>query len=478
MKHPAYNPILPNWEYVPDAEPRAFDGRLYLYGSHDRFHGGGYCLNDYVCWSAPLDDLGDWRLEGVIFRAADDPANRDRKQSLFAPDCVQGLDGRYYLYYCLSQSSMVSVAVSDRPGGPFAFLGYVHSADGTLLGGPGSITGFDPGVLVDGDGRVWLYTGFGHCGEGRLRMEQQGFSVRGCYCTELQPDMMTAKTPPVWVLPSRDFAEGTGFEGHAFYEASSPRQIGGAYYLVYSSQLSHELCYAVSSRPDGGFVYGGILVSIGDLGLNGNTEPVNYMGNTHGGLVRVGADWYLTYHRQTDGTQYSRQCCAERVTILPDGSIPQVELTSCGMNGGPLPACGCYPAAIACNLASGDGAVFYGFSPDSLEGHPMFTQTGPDREENGDQYIQGLRDGSWCAFKYFSFDGGERILTLRLRGSGRGTISVSLARGGAPIAEVAVTPAGDWQEASAALTPVTGVYPVYLSYHGGGQVDFAALAMR
>ena len=67
-KKQAFNPYLPGWEYVPDGEPRIFNGRLYVYGSHDRFNGKGFCLNDYVCWSAPLDDLGNWRYDGVIYR--------------------------------------------------------------------------------------------------------------------------------------------------------------------------------------------------------------------------------------------------------------------------------------------------------------------------------------------------------------------------------------------------------------------------
>ena len=52
-KKQAFNPYLPGWEYVPDGEPRIFNNRLYVYGSHDRFNGKGFCLNDYVCWSAP-----------------------------------------------------------------------------------------------------------------------------------------------------------------------------------------------------------------------------------------------------------------------------------------------------------------------------------------------------------------------------------------------------------------------------------------
>ena len=61
-----FNPYLPSWEYIPDGEPHVFGDRVYVYGSHDRFNGHAYCLNDYVCYSAPVDDLKDWHYEGVI----------------------------------------------------------------------------------------------------------------------------------------------------------------------------------------------------------------------------------------------------------------------------------------------------------------------------------------------------------------------------------------------------------------------------
>ena len=69
----AFNPYLPSWEYTPDGEPHVYDGRVYVYGSHDRFRGQTYCLNDYVCGSAPVENLADWRYEGVIFKKTDDP---------------------------------------------------------------------------------------------------------------------------------------------------------------------------------------------------------------------------------------------------------------------------------------------------------------------------------------------------------------------------------------------------------------------
>ena len=101
MKKQAFNPYLPSLEYIPDGEPYVFNKRVYVYGSHDRFRGPAYCLNDDVCWSAPEDDLGDWRYEGVIYRKTQDPFNPDGYMCLYAPDVTVGPDGRYYLYYVL-----------------------------------------------------------------------------------------------------------------------------------------------------------------------------------------------------------------------------------------------------------------------------------------------------------------------------------------------------------------------------------------
>lgn len=77
MKKQAFNPYLPSYEYIPDGEPHVFGNRVYIYGSHDRFDGAGFCLNDYVCYSADVHDLSDWKYEGVILRKDQDPRNQN-----------------------------------------------------------------------------------------------------------------------------------------------------------------------------------------------------------------------------------------------------------------------------------------------------------------------------------------------------------------------------------------------------------------
>ena len=149
-----FNPYLPLWEYVPDGEPHVFGDRVYLYGSHDAFGGKKFCPNDYVCWSAPVTDLADWHYEGVIYRKTQDPRMADGKHELWAPDVLQGKDGRFYLYYCPDDRiKSIGVAVCDTPAGSYEFYGLVKDARGGILGErSGDTIAFDPGVFMDDDG--------------------------------------------------------------------------------------------------------------------------------------------------------------------------------------------------------------------------------------------------------------------------------------------------------------------------------------
>ena len=114
--------------------------------------------------------------------------------------------------------------------------------------------------------------------------------------------MLCLKTSPLRLLFPK---EGPGsFAGHEFFEASSIRKYDGTYYFVYSSRLNHELCYATSDRPDGGFAFGGTLVSVGDVGLPGHPDErsaSNYTGNTHGGMLRLGDDGGVLVDQFQDG---------------------------------------------------------------------------------------------------------------------------------------------------------------------------------
>lgn len=477
MKKQAVNPYLPSWEYIPDGEPYVYGDRLYVFGSHDQFNGEHFCPNDYVCWSAPIDDLSDWKMEGTLYRTVQDP-DAGKDSFMQAPDVVQGGDGRFYLYYTLKLKPFMSVAVSDKLTGPYDYYGKVRLPNGHVIGSrKKELFQFDPGVFRDEDGRVWLYSGFAPGRRGIFGFFTRQYKMEGAYVMELGEDMLTVKSEPRLLIPGVDISGGTGFEGHEFYEASSMRKIDGRYYFVYSSILSHELCYAVSDRPDSGFRFGGTIVSIGDVGLNGQTWAVNYTGNTHGSLVRVRDQWYVFYHRQTNRNLFSRQGCAEPVAIKADGSIRQVEVTSCGLNGGPLSGRGVYSAHIACNLMGADGTYMYGqFRNRKWKEHPYFTQTGIDREKDPDQYIANMKHGATAGFKYFDIHGLKRI-TVCLSGNGRGEMQVKTALDGRVLARIPVCAGNDRAWFQSVCRIPDGIYALYFRFEGEGSIDFHAFEL-
>lgn len=473
MKKQAFNPYLPLSEYVPDGEPYVFDGRVYVYGSHDEAGGTMYCLGDYVGWSAPVEDLSDWRYEGVSYRRTQDPSNIEDKLQLWAPDVVKGRDGRYYLYYCFSFRPEIGVAVSDHPAGPFEFYGHVHYADGKVLD---EHLPFDPAVFVDDDGKIYLYYGFAPKPVFHPDLPPITPSP-GCMVTELEADMVTAKAEAKVCAPGVVNADGTTFEGHAFFEAASMRKINGAYYLVYSSQMSHELCYATSAYPDRDFTYGGIIVSNGDVGFNGRTKAVNMTGNNHGGLVEINGQWYIFYHRQTHATESSRQGCAQPVEILPDGSIPQVEITSCGLNGGPLNGTGEYSAGYVCHLTTEAEVGKIVFGQDLKESQPYIFE-----EEKDLHYVANVTDGVTLGWKYFDFEE-ETELSLVLRGAGEGVLSVyscEPTEDATPVAEIAVAldDGAAWQTTAPVVCPLEGTLPIYIRYVGSGALSIKTLILN
>lgn len=450
----AFNPYLPSWEYIPDGEPHVFGDRVYIYGSHDYSGGHTFCPGDYVCYSAPVKDLKSWKYEGVIFKATDEPENRNGLGCLYAPDVAQGPDGRYYLYYVIDRMNVVSVAVCDTPAGKYKFLDYVRYADGTRLGEKeGDEPQFDPGVLTEGD-TTYLYTGF--CG-------QWDNSRHGSMCTVLDKDMITVKQAPKIVVPSVPYSKGTSFEKHAFFEASSIRKVNGKYYFIYSTEVMHELGYAVSVYPDRDFEYRGVLISNSDIGIDSYKEadkPMCYATNNHGSIEQINSKWYVFYHRHTNGTWFSRQDCAEEIKVEANGNIPQVSLSSCGLNGGPLRDTEEYSAHIACNLYGREDCK------DLRPDNPKIVQDGADgTKEFG--YITQLRDGFGCAFKYFDCKGVKGMYVMN-RGYSQGEYQIRTSLNGEVCGSIRLDHANRWERFEGYFDIPDGVNAIYLEYVGPG----------
>ena len=416
------NPYLPNWEYIPDGEPRVFGDRIYVYGSHDRKDSIDFCDYKLKVWSAPVSDPTKWVCHGDIFRSRDghdSPSDVDwTDELLFAPDVVER-GGKYYLYaYIVNAKGCVAVA--DRPEGPFRLLSRYeydipnHYDNGTFI---------DPGVLVDDDGRVYIYCGY-----------------QGSYMCELKDNMYEA-VPGSYKLDIIPTAEP-----HRFFEACSPRKINGTYYLIYSPQRGSCLDYATSDSPTGPFTYRGTIID------NGIDFPG---GNDHGSVCCVNGQWYIFYHRMTNGTIMSRRGCVARIEILPDGTIPQVEMTSLGFEESLNPY----------DFTQADTACV-------LKGGCYITETSVFERP-----IVNVTDGCVMGWKYFDF--GEDFasktmqIRLKLRGTGsRGRVHVRLdSEDGEELGTVDF--AEDSGTAGARIKAVTGRHAVFLVAESGYEGWFA-----
>lgn len=443
------NPFLPLNVYIPDGEPHVFGGRVYLFGSHDNAQSDTYCGKDYEIFSAPINDLTNWTSKGINYQSNQDPlSKKTNREYLYASDCVKGNDGKFYLYYCLSgyrgkggYLGPISVAVSNEPDGKYEFLGHVRNKDGSIFK---EYVVFDPAVIND-NGVIRLYYGtyypfsslskifrplmrkvesdmFGHSTK---EIREHGDNIMGpCTCV-LDDDMLTVKSEVKKLFYMNN--KNTGFYsklnplakdghyiwGHGFFEGSSIRKINDKYYFIYSSCFNDELCYAISDYPDKNFSYGGVIISTGDVGLNNRKtkDRLNYTATTHGSIENINGQWYVFYHRQTHGSDYSRQACAEKIEIDKNGKIKQVPVTSSGIEKY-LKGEGTYSAAICCNLTNGHMPHRNNYAFKNI---PMVYS------EDDYLYLKCLTKNTTATYKYFNLEETKSI-TVSIRG--KGTLNV------------------------------------------------------
>lgn len=438
------NPYLPCNEFIADGEPYLFDGRVYIFGSHDLYGGKALCEGDYVCWSAPESDLGDWRYEGVIYKRMQDPYIRKIvdtgkgsmfNQYLYAPDVVE-IEGKYYLYYGVALSgSGIGVAEAEKPTGPYTYLGRVRYPeeakpenwtdtedeieDGDMALGDGipmlqlnpfkKHFGFhtrnypyDPAVLYD-EGRLFLYYGSGCCQVAELSMKDK--------CTLLK-NPSTGRYESDRLLPAnlvrKDKAKIAAQDGWYMANGTSIRKLEDTYYLSYYARNKnncHAMCYSTSKSPWGPFKYCGVLVSLGNGKFKNQKYPAAYGGNTHGGMVQLQGRWYQNYHRQTGDACSARQACLAELVRKQDGTFEQAEFQSQVENGAGLSFAREYPAYAACVLTNRKGTT------GKRAGSPFFQLKECERgivdNKTGKKMLQvvtGLKDGCIVGYKYIEFN--------------------------------------------------------------------------
>ncbi len=418
----AQNPYMPLWEFIPDGEPYVFDDpdvpgkkRVYVYGSHDNLI-KYYCGRDQVVWSAPVDDLTNWRYDGVIFESKTDANGKKLNPDgvgdvLYAPDVTVVTDANgkktYYLYPNVQHDKRNSlVAKSDRPDGPFVPVNWsTEKADSTV--GPFA---FDPACFVDDDGRVYGYWGF-----------ERSFAA------ELDPTTMATVKPGTKIV--EDMIPGHKQDHlYRFFEASSIRKIKDKYVFIYSRftnegefglpTTNYTLAYCYSNNPLGPWTYGGTIIDgRGRERLSDGTVVATACpgGNTHGSICEINGEWWVFYHRQAGTSEYSRQAMVAPINVeVQEGKdgyvrISEAEFTSEGFCTEGLDPYKKYPAGIACYYTGPKQAVqvypnvtYYG-SHTNINRIKYDGKTNPYDESINKCEMVNNTSGSVIGYKYFNF---------------------------------------------------------------------------
>lgn len=440
------NPYLPLWEHLPDGEPRVFEDpdnprkyRAYIIGSHDaRFT--SYCGSDVHMWSAPVEDLNDWKDEGAIFTYN----IQDQWDVMYAPDLVEvrRKDGKkeYYLYpHSRGNRRGAMVCKGDRPDGPFTPVNLNEEGTGTLSG---SIFGFDPAVFVeeitDSDDPDY--------GTGFRAYGYWGFQRSSA--AQLDPNTMYSVRPGTEVIPyfipaSSKYGEirdpkGTEYpalykdqkpEDFNFFEASSIRKVGNKYVVIFSGYSGPEyglgssnstLRYAYGDSPLGPWRSGGVLVDSRGVVLNqmgDKLQTTNGGHNTHGSIQDINGQWYVFYHRPPRGFGYARQAMVAPINVQWDEK-PVAE-------GGKVVIRGYDPYAPdsiwQAKASNGDtytgaevtseGFQIYGMDPYKYysAGYACYLSNGKAMQDSWDIWDNNMpvdmKKGDIFGFKYFGFGG-------------------------------------------------------------------------
>ena len=344
----AQNPYLPLWEHVPDGEPRVFEDpdqpgkfRAYIIGSHDVNY-SAYCGPDIRMWSAPVEDLSQWRDEGPIFSWFVD----GQWDTMYAPDLVEVKDkatGKkaYYLYpHSRGWRRTPMVCKGDRPNGPFKPINLTEDGRQCL---PGSLIDFDPSVFIENitdkkdkdyniGFRAYVFYGFQHSTACELDQNTMYSKRPG---TELIDPFIPAVSADGRLLDKagseyKALYQGQDPKDFNFFEASSIRQVGNKYVMVFSGYSGKEyglgntnsaLRYAYGDSPLGPWRSGGVLVDSRGVVLNEDGSKLittNAGHNTHGSLQDINGQWYVFYHRPPRGFGNARQTMVAPVKITWD----------------------------------------------------------------------------------------------------------------------------------------------------------------
>jgi len=319
---------LVNHIYTADPSAHVFNGKIYIYPSHDIDAGDAFddlgshfAMEDYHVLS--MDRPGEKTTDhGMALHVNDVPW---AQKQMWAPDAIEK-DGKYYLFFPAKDYDgifRIGVATSDSPTGPFV-------AQPKAIKGSFSI---DPAVFKDDDGSYYMY--FGGVWGGQLQRWRTG-SFNGeqpespfaflpaddepALCAKvakLTDDLFEFAEAPKDVLIVDDKGQPLlqGDNERRFFEASWMHKYNGKYYFSYSTGDTHFICYAVGDNPYGPFTYKGVVLN-----------PVVGWTNHHS-IVEFEGKWYLFYHDSSLSKGVTHLRCV-KVTELKhndDGTIQTID---------------------------------------------------------------------------------------------------------------------------------------------------------
>lgn len=304
--------------YTADPSAHVFEGRLYIYPSHDLDHDGPsndngdqYAMEDYHVLS--MDDVtGECIDHGEALHLKNIPW---ASKQLWAPDAAYKND-TYYLFFPARDKEgifRIGVATSPTPAGPF-------TPEENYI--PGSFS-IDPAVLVDEDDKAYMY--FGGLWGGQLEKWQTGTfqpdaegpaptdPALGPRVAELSDDMLSFKSEPkeISIVDENGEPLQASDEERRFFEGPWVHKYNGLYYLSYSTGTTHKIVYAVSENPQGPFVFKGTIL----------TPVIGW--TTHHSIVQFNDKWYLFYHdcSLSNGVDHKRSVKYTEINYNADGTI-------------------------------------------------------------------------------------------------------------------------------------------------------------
>ena len=293
----AQNPIIRN-QFTADPSARVFEGKVYLYPSHDilankeRGRIGWFCMEDYHVFSSA--NLTDWIDHGVIVSQNEVPWVDSTSYSMWAPDCIYR-NGKYYFYFpAMSKNKeirfgmRIGVAVSEKPSGPF-----IPQPEPIK-----NVHGIDPNIFIDKDGQAYLY-----------------WAARNIYVAKLKENMLELASEPKVIegLPDKGLKEGP-----FIFERN------GIYYLTYPhvQDKTERLEYATSNNPIGPFKVTGVIM---------DESPECW--TNHQSIIEYKSQWYLFYHHNDLSPHFdkNRSVRIDSLFFNEDGTIKKVTPTLRGV---------------------------------------------------------------------------------------------------------------------------------------------------